>query len=546
LWWLEDNKCPITASDIYLEIDEFKKICNELNVQCNNELLDVYEKHGLIYPSYRINRPRDYLQKIFEQNNGHDLLKNVIEVPDEYGDLLKFEYEGLCSWGHPTLSGFDKALCEGHPLEQAYKRGEPFIEKPSKDTYRNWEDYKVVLEMTIDGTTLKTTKSTARHFYSPWQIYLLEESNRRHTRYINVLIPFKNGDNYILNEQPCKLLLAQWQDYFKSLWDYRFKENLLFTKALKGVDGNILEGKDNEKFHNSRKKIANDICLQFSYESWMEFLKALCALYSDYQEREKHRLSKCVKKDIRSVIDISMFGFRKTYRDIINDVGTVIGGRSYFYVSPLERIYPEYESFLKREAKPLMESVLEDYNKEVPDDLKLDKNFIDEIIEHAFRTGNETMLVSIIAINQEYFSPSYFGNEGIWSHIRSLAVAVESWVKTLDANTNFRNAIGTLTLTKNKFGENIFDSCCGQLQEELGKTKMDVCSYADFKQFLDKLTTIKFNNPSWMKYLIRAYLTRNYAAHHTKLEPELFGSTLIALYSSLLFLVFYSWKVKYP
>jgi len=108
--------------------------------------------------------------------------------------------------------------------------------------------------------------------------------------------------------------------------------------------------------------------------------------------------------------------------------------------------------------------------------------------------------------------------------------------------TEFRNAIGTLT--KNRFGKNFFDSCCGQMQKELGKTKMDVCSYADFKQFLDKLTTIKFNNLSWMKYLIRAYLTRNYVAHHTKLEPELFGSTLIALYRSLLFLVFYSWKVK--
>jgi len=434
LWWLEDNKCPISESDIYLEIDEFKKICNELNVQCNNELLDVYEKHGLIYPSYRINRPRDYLQKIFEQNNGHDLLKNVIEVPDEYGNLLKFEYEELCRWYHPILHEFDKALCEGHPLEQAYKRGEPFIEKPSKDTYRNWGDYKVVLEMTIKDNQHKKTESTARHFYSPWQIYLLEEANHRHTRHINVLINLREGEKYALNEQPQKLLIAQWQDYFKSLWDYRFKKNLLFREALEGAAKNILEGEDNERFHSRLEKIANDICLQNPYTSWIKFLKSLCALYFEYQEREKHKLSKCVKKDIRSVIDIVILGFGKTYKDIINDVGTVIGGRIYFYIPPLERIYPEYESFLKRESKPLIESVLEDYNKEVPDELKLDKNVVDEIIEHAFKTGNETMLVSIIGITQEYFSPSYFGDEGIWSHIRSLAVAVESWVKTLDAN----------------------------------------------------------------------------------------------------------------
>lgn len=542
MWWLEDDKCPIAAGDIYLELDKFKNLCNELNVQGSDKLLEVYEKHGLIYPRYRINRPKDYLQKIFEQNHGPDRFKNVIEVPDEYGNLLKFEYEELHRWFHPIFKEFEVVLSEGHPLEQAYKRGEPFIERPSKDTYRNWEDYKVILETTINGTPLKTTESTARHFYSPWQIYLLEESNHRHTRCINVLINLKESEKYILNEQPQKLLLAEWQDYFKSLWDYRFKENLLFTKALKGVDGNILEGKDNENFHNSCKKIANDIGLQYSYESWIEFLKALCALYSDYQEREKRRLSKCVKKDIRGVIDILMLGFRKNYRDIINDVETVLGGRN--YVHPLERIYPEYESFLKREANPLMESVLEDYNKEVPDDLKLDKNFIDEIIEHAFRTGNETMLVSIIGINQEYFSPSYFGDEGIWSHIRSLAVAVESWVKTLAGNTDFRSAIGTLT--KNRFGKNIFDSCCDQLQKELGRTNMDVYSCADLKQFLDKITTTNFKDLSWMKYLIRAYLIRNYVAHHTRLESELFGSILIALYRSLLFLAFYTWKVKQP
>ena len=152
------------------------------------------------------------------------------------------------------------------------------------------------------------------------------------------------------------------------------------------------------------------------------------------------------------------------------------------------------------------------------------------------------MLVSVIGINQEYFSPSYFGDEGIWSYVRSLAVAVESWVKTLANETNFCNAIGTLT--KKRFCKNYFHSYCEQLWQELGRSNMEVYRYADLKLFLDKITTIKFNDMSWMKYLIRAYLTRNYASHHTKLEPELFGSILIELYRSLLFLAFYTWKVK--
>ena len=141
------------------------------------------------------------------------------------------------------------------------------------------------------------------------------------------------------------------------------------------------------------------------------------------------RLSQCLKKDIRIVIDILLHGSGKTYSDITNDVGMRLGGKTFSYVSPLERIYPEYESYLKREVIPLLESVLSDYNKDFPCYLRLNANAINEIIEYSFKKGNETFLVSIIGITKEYFSPSYFGYEGLWSHVRSLAAAVESLVK---------------------------------------------------------------------------------------------------------------------
>ncbi len=539
--WLDDNKCKIKSNNIYLEIEEFKKICHNSNVEASNKLLEAYEKYGLLYPIYRINRPKEYLQKLFEQNHDPDRFKKVIEVSDEYGNLLRFEYEELDRWFYPILPGFDKALNHGHPLDQAYNRGESFIEKPSKETYRNWDEYNVVLQSTIEKSAIEDRKLTSRHFYSPWQIYLLEEANRKHTRKINVLIPLGEGEQYILSEEPQKLALAEWEGHFTTLWEYRFKENLLFVKALEGVKGDILEGDNAKTFHNDCSKIAADIYPHHSYESWIEFLRALCALYFDYQKREKHRLSNCLKKDIRSVIDILMLGTGNTYGDIINDVGIYLDGTPYFHVPPLERIYPVYESYLKREAKSYFESVLDNYNNEVPGHLKLDKRAVDEIIDKAFDSGNETLLVSIIGINKEYFSPSYFGNEGIWSFIRSLAVAVESWVKVLANKTGFREAIVALA-------SGDFDSCCAKLQKTCGKTNLNIGNYADLKQFLNAIPTIQFQrcgtDLSWMKPIIRAYLIRNYVAHHTKLDPELFGSALIELYKSLLFLIFYAWKVK--
>ncbi len=539
---MENNKCSIKARDIYLELNEFKKKCDELNVQISDRLLETYEKHELICPLYRIRRPKEYLKTIFDQYQGSGRFKNIIEVPVEYKDLFDFEDKELDRWDHPIFPGFDKALSEGHPLDQAYNKGEAFIEIPSKDTYSNWKEYNVVLETTIEETSIKDTKSTARHFYSPWQIYLLEEANRKHTRKINVLIELKEGEKYILHEEPYRLTLVEWQKHFKSLWEFRFKENLLFAKALEKVKGNILEGADLKLFNDDRKKFATNICSYYSYESWIKFLQALCILYFNYQDNEKLKLSNCLKSDIRSVIDLLMLALEKNYSNIIKDVGMNLSRKSYLYATPLERIYPEYESFLKREVKLSFESILKDYNNEVPNILVLNKQAIDEIIDYAFNSGNETLLVSIIGINKEYFSPSYFGNEGIWSYIRSLATAVESWTKTISGIT--LTGKNDFIIALNQLSNNDFDSCYNKLPNKC----KNIITVSDLNYCLRILTTIRFSRNrrdlTWMKYILRAYLIRNYVAHHTKLEPELFGNTLIELYRSLLFLVFYSWKTK--
>jgi len=537
--WSENNKCPIKPKNIYLEIDEFRKLCGECNVSVSERVLESYEKNDLLYPIYRLHRPKEYLQKIFEHKYSPDHAK-AIEVPDEYGSLLKFDEESD-KWKHPIFPEFDKTLKEGHPLDQAYKRGEPFIEKPSKDIFKNWREYEIVLELAYDGSTKKQRSSTAFFYYSPWQIYFVEEANRKHICRINVLMPLGEGEKYVFSEPAQKLALTEWQDHFKMLWEYRFKENLYFEKALEGSKNNILEGADLKQFHEDCNKVAIGVCSHHPYESWIEFLKVLCELYFDYQKREQYKLSNCLKKDIRGIIDILMYGFGKTYRDVINDVGMILGSRTYFDVSPLERIYPEYESYLKRESKLLLESLLKDYNDEVPNSLKLSNNAIEEIVEQASNSGNETLLISVIGINKEYFSPSYFGDEGIWSYVRSLATAVESWVKGIASNNNFNNALAILT-------KGDFDSCCSKLKTKCGKTNLEVNNYADLKQFLTELLVTRLERGgrdlSWMQYIIRAYLIRNYVAHHTRLAPELLGSTLIELYKSLLFLVFYAWKVK--
>lgn len=531
-------KIPST-SDIYLELDKFKKLCNECHIDVSDQLLEAYEKHGLIYPAYRVKRPPKYLQLIFEQRG----YSYCLAVPDRYDKLFKFEQSDLNMWKSPTSPEFDKALSEGHPIDQAYTRSEKFIVKPSSKNFQNWSRYKVKLSKETGGSVVSQRDSLVVHYYSPWQLYLLNEANNAYTLKTNLLLRGRRRVTPYIKSKPCKLKLSEWEEFFESLYLFKFKENLLFSKACNGIEGNFLDGVNAKRFHNNYRTLAKAVYSAHFHERWVDFLRSLCELYFGYQKDEKTNPSKCLKEDIGAIIDLIMSGASKNYKDLVNEVGMIIGGIQHLGTPPLEKIYPDYESYLKRESLDELESAWNYYNKVVPANLTLGKEALKEIIDHAFKHGNKTLLVAIIGIHKEYFVQSYFGNEGLWSYIRSLAIAIEVWVKNLSGGRGFTSAINSLT-------NGTFNSCLEQLAQACGlrnRNALRINSFSELTNFLSTLSGLRFNSGSivlpWMEYIVRAYLIRNYAAHHTALEQELFGKNFIEIYHSLLFLVFYAWKV---
>ncbi len=247
-----------------------------------------------------------------------------------------------------------------------------------------------------------------------------------------------------------------------------------------------------------------------------------------------------MKTDIRNLIDLVLQGSGRSYRKIIKDVGMVFGGKRFFHIPPLERIFPEYENYLKRESLPEFLSGLTFYNKAVPAHLTLPQKAVKEIIDYAFKVGNETLLISVIGVHNEYFQPTYFHYEGIWSHVRSLATAGEAFVKELTGKQGFASALNTSPKSD-------FSVCYSQLAKRIGRKNLNVTNLVELKASLRALAGISFQRKNtqlpWMKNILRAYLIRNYAAHHTKLEPGLFGRAFIEIYNSLFFLIFYAWKV---
>jgi len=297
LWWLDNVKIPYSDCDLYIERDKFVKICKELNI--SPVYLDTYEKHKLMYPIYRIFRPKEYLQTIFEQQYNNP--EQIYDISDHYLMLFEIEYRILPAWTLYRGAKLWDLINNGHPLDQAYAQNNPFVSKLDAKSFIPRWNYKVTLTRK-EG--IKKEDYAVKDFYSPWQIYLLEEANQNFVKSVNILEDFEKFKfhwNLIYSKlariSADSLSLTKWKDFFIAIWNYRFKQNLVlsyFTSNHSGVF--ILEGEENKKFYNECARIAKSIASEFTYTQWIGFLRLLCSLYYQYRNKEKVKLSECVKK----------------------------------------------------------------------------------------------------------------------------------------------------------------------------------------------------------------------------------------------------------
>lgn len=523
---------------LYMDKNKFKEFCNQLHVRADEEILEIYERHGVLSPAYRLHRPKEYLELLFKRKHENNQTGGL-ELSDKFSSLYQFEHGALDRWSHIGFSEHAAAIDKGHPLDQAYDAGQPFIVKPKTGEFRPWKDYEVKLTIDCDGEEILDTQSEAEDYYSPWQAYLLSEANEKHTVHINWLKKLGEGERYAFPKEPVKLSLAEWCRCFEALGKYRLRENLLFEDALDKTGTNILEGEAAEDFYRALTDIAKQTAQNQPYEFWIKFLKVLCELYFGYQDLEKNGLSECVRTDVKSLVDLLMQGFVLDYRQIVKDVGMVVGHLNFRNVPPLERVFPEYEEHIRREVTDLLESGLKHYNGEVSNDLMLNVASVSDIISHSFSIGNETLLVSLIQVNDEYFSPSYFGEESLWSHIRSLSAAIESWSKTLASKDDFFPALDALS-------NGDFNSCYQLLVNQYGGSPR-VHTLPDLMAALGMLSAVALTRGGtplpWMVFVLKAYLIRNYCAHQTRLSSDLFGTLFTEIYNSLVFVIFYGWKL---
>lgn len=523
----------------YLKTEDFIELCRTMRVYLGRkpeDLLEVYEQHGLVKPVYRLYILEDYIKTLFKYQHASKSEKPNISLPEEYAEIHNFIQDRLQNYHATYPPWIDRTLSEGHPLDWAYKEGKPYVEKPPSGSFKPWTAYTVIAGELYGYSQYSTI---AEHYYAQWQVFLVEEANRLFSVMINRLLPSRSS---AIGLEKSTLTLLEWINEFEVLAEYRFKKQLLFEKYINQTSDNILEGALLEEYHKKVTEQASTIFIQIPEERWIEFLRKLCNTYFLYEEKEKIKLSKFLKSHIYSTVEIYIEATKLPYSQLVNKVGNIIGRKEYFYRLPLEKILPDEEKEKKREAEYHLRSFKDKYNSIMSGQI-INDSVICEIIEEVIKQGNDTLLTTIIEIEKEWWEDSIFWYGKIWSHIRSLATAVETFGRhVFPTKTDLYNCINESLKGQYESLKQPFDNYF----------KRRVIEANNPSEFLEKLDII-INTPDSiripndlinLKFLLIANLIRNFVNHSSKIDGKLFGSRFLVIYQSLIFSFFYLFKNK--
>lgn len=521
--------------DKYLKVDKFVELCSAMHISLPRKpeaLLEAYERHGIIRPSHRLHIPEDYAKASFKYKHSTEDERHNIKSLPEWHDIQDFLDDRLQNYTD------GRALSEGHPLDWACKAGKTFVKVPDSETYKSWEEYNVVVG---EYAGYPQPRLIAEAYYAQWQIFLFEEADRQFTKRINTLLPQEDIKSSFLDTT---LSLSKWINEFKILAEYRFKERLLYAKYMRQSSNNM--GTQYDEYLKEVKALSIATFREIEQERWIDFIRKLCEIYFIYEESEKVSLSKYLKSYISSTIGIYLESTEWPYSQLVKEVGDVIDGTKYFHWLPLEIILPDEEKEKRREAYEYLGFLKDQYNTELQASTVTDLDIYD-IIEMCLSSGNDTLLTKIIEIEKEFNKDSLFWSQKIWSHIRSLATAIETFGKEIFPTAN---KLGDCIVQANGKYQTLktpFDNYSKSLN--MG-TITDVSTPNEFIKKIDIINNpIKYSividpNLADVRFLLIAHITRNFVNHSTKIEAELFGSYFVEIYKSLVFTVFYMFKNK--
>ena len=511
----------------YVDAEDFIKFGQSLKVTISNRLLEEMEKEKLLFPTYRTICPREYIEVSWKRQEIDVDLWKEIDVFDREMEIQQI----------PSEQANEKLLKEGHPLDIAWESQKSYIQKPERESFRPWKDYEVTVEYP-DGT--KTTRESASAFYEQWQIYHIDEitSHVLGQRRWALLRGYLNLPP--LEMPKSKSSVMQYQDMHRILADYQFRCQLHFEKAFLKAErqgSRFIEGENHREYKNNIHKESIEAFKQASEDRWIEFSRDLCRFCFRYQEREKESLKSVARLDLRDACQVVIDALGLDYMALAERVGRHIDGRTFIGKFALEHIFPDPQVELIRKGSDSLSSFMDDYTKATDKPKEsLEPDLPEKLVRSSIDEGNEALIIKMIEINDERFSPALHHEERLWAFLRTLSVAVEVFGKSLGYGDKIDSI---LKKTMNGKFEPSFRIPLDRKWRNSGQqSSIDRASKPG--ELIKRIDFIRANaSPGVQQYLITTKLLRDYLSHNTAIDVDLLGERFIFLYKSLVLTAMY-------
>ncbi len=392
-------------SEPLMQMDKFINYCKSNNVNIDKKQLEAFEKEKLIFPCFRTIYPVEYMAQIKEF-----IPKSPLDTPiidNKYEDIDNLErhhIETFC----PDESNIERLLKCGHPLEYAYKCGNPYVFLPVENKFVPYDSYVVTCRSSSSQAISCDSSST---FYAPWKVHFVQALNY----------------NCALTKRRLELL-DDFQKMFPlvSMYLYRLHLIWMYVEHRKVPEGvrKILNGRND--------CLAFCVYQQATPREWKLFLLKLIEICVDYANKEKYLLREEVKKTLATTVEICMAarnenfestvgwleeGFSKRYIDYSDNI--------WIYTGELENIlYPLHVDF-NNLLLHLLKHKIDHINGRLSPEEKYPNHLIDNLVCDQFAGEQGCALYCLLKLYRMWNQRIPWNTYEVWNAIKDIAISIE-------------------------------------------------------------------------------------------------------------------------
>ena len=533
----------------FLMATDFISHCRELNIRVSKEELEHYEKTGVMLPVVRLTCPEEYVveQAQLRLSHSFDIVDTSrwpeLQRLEERLLLIRFPEDFACLTDAELVHCFDREF-----------DANPYLARPSTDTFMPWNEYRVQLPDVYDG---QLTEPTAEHYYSYWQVHQLH-----HIRKFPILYKYRRLLEHVPEGTQSGLSLhsldSEYLADFKGMRRYfdalsfwmivYLRERGRTFAAVTEVNGvRTLSESQTDDLRERLKTHAGVVLSRFNFcsDDLYEFLRELIGLYEAYLQDERYKLAEDLKSDMLHLSNLIELKAGVS-RERIEDSLSYYDARTFRHLNEANKERDYAVNVMKNVASKCTQDL-----HALGINWSFTESEINDLLDHCEQEGVGllcTALSGMLAIGDEEHRLKY-RRVTRYTNIKNILSSYEYLLKSLGDKANPNLDIGGKPLTSAVDTAMANESWFALSLSQRNGPNGSLLKADNTTDFINNLTTIlndsQLSNSVegyWARTFLFVLSARNVTVHFYPDEDSYYGELFGEMLNTSVIAMFYTWR----